>query len=154
MFKINKQKSKPETNSIMIGMSFNGDLEIDGDIRIDGSVTGAVRANGKIVIGESGKVEGDLGCENASVSGIIEGTLVIEDLLVLKNSARVHGDIYSERIECEEGAEINGTLNIGMSWKNEIENEQKESIQSEGKTEGGSKGADFIESPKYPEFED
>lgn len=147
MFKKTK-KETPPSNSIVSGMSFTGDLEIAGDIRIDGTVIGSVKSTGKIIIGEEGKVKGDLGCEMADVAGVVEGTFVSEDLIILRDSAEVRGDIYAEYIECSEGAVINGNMNIGKEWKKELENEQEENSNSQNwETEEGGIYGEHI--PEY-----
>ena len=48
------------------------------------SLTGNLNTKGKIVIGPSGKVNGEVVCKNSEVSGTIEGRIIVSQLLILK----------------------------------------------------------------------
>jgi hypothetical protein len=58
-------------NKIGDGTSINGDINSNGDIRIDGSIVGTVKCKGKLILGPSGIVQGDIICANAEISGTV-----------------------------------------------------------------------------------
>ena len=90
-----------------------GDIRSNGDIRIDGSVFGHVYSKAKVVIGSTGTVEGDVNSQNADVSGTIKGKTNVSDLLFLKSSAKVIGDIITGKLVVEVGATFTGSCNMG-----------------------------------------
>ncbi len=102
-------------NLIGSGTEINGDIITNGDIRIDGTVSGNIKSKGKIVLGESGKVKGEINCKNADISGKIDGKIVISDLLALKPSSFIEGDIVANKLAIEPGAKFTGncTMNGG-----------------------------------------
>jgi cytoskeletal protein CcmA (bactofilin family) len=71
-------------NLISNGTEITGDVKSNGDIRIDGVLTGSLTTKGKVVIGPTGKVNGEVNCKNSEVSGIIEGKINVGQLLILK----------------------------------------------------------------------
>ena len=71
-------------NLIGNGTTITGDVNANGDIRIDGILTGNIQITGKLVIGPSGRIEGNITCQNADVSGEVNGTIQVSDLLALK----------------------------------------------------------------------
>ena len=91
-------------NLIGVGTEITGDVNSNGDIRIDGTLTGNLMTKGKVVIGETGKVKGEITCKNADVSGVIEGKIVVSQLLSLKISAKVNGDIQTNKLAIEPGS--------------------------------------------------
>jgi cytoskeletal protein CcmA (bactofilin family) len=103
-------------NLIGIGTEITGDVNSNGDIRIDGTLTGNLITKGKVVIGETGKVKGEITCKNSDVSGMIEGKIVVSQLLSLKISAKVNGDIQTNKLAIEPGSKFTGNCNM-----NEVE---------------------------------
>ena len=95
------------------GMKVVGDCETDGTIRIEGTVEGTVRAGKAVVVGKDGVVRGDIVTQDAVVSGTVTGTLVVESRLELQATGRIDGDVRARRIQLEEGAILNGSVQMG-----------------------------------------
>ena len=100
-------------NLIGAGTNIEGDVKSNGDIRIDGTVLGTVTSKAKIVIGSTGVIEGDINCQNADISGTVKGKTNVSDLLFLKSSAKITGDIVSSKLVVESGASFTGSCNMG-----------------------------------------
>jgi cytoskeletal protein CcmA (bactofilin family) len=94
-----------------------GDIKTNGDIRIDGNLSGSITAKGKVVIGGTGRIEGEVLCQNANVSGEIKGKLQVAELLSLQASAKIQGDIVTGKLVVENGAMWNGTVKMGAVIK-------------------------------------
>ena len=99
-------------NIINLGTDITGDVKSTGDIRIDGSLTGNLNTKGKVVIGPTGKINGEIVCKNSEVSGIIEGRIVVGQLLTLKASSKIMGDIETSKLSIEPGAIFTGTCKM------------------------------------------
>ncbi|PSR01833.1 MAG: cell shape determination protein CcmA [Bacteroidetes bacterium SW_11_45_7] len=95
------------------GTSIEGDVKTDSDIRIDGNIKGTIDSQAKIVVGKSGKIEGDISCINADISGTITGELRVQEMLFLKSSAVIEGDITAIKLVVEAGAQFNGNCQMG-----------------------------------------
>jgi len=106
-------------NLIGKGTHITGDIHSEGDIRIDGDLAGNVKCTGRVVIGVSGKITGDIHCKNCEISGLVEGNLSIEQLLSLKSSAHVKGDILSGKLSIEPGSVFSGSCKMNQQVKNE-----------------------------------
>ena len=106
-------------NIIAFGTIIKGDIESDGDFRIEGSLTGTVHAKGKIVIGETGIIDGELFCRNADICGKIKGKLEVSELTILKATSNFEGDITTNKISIEPGALFSGTCHM-TSQKKEV----------------------------------
>ncbi len=99
-------------NLISKGTQITGDIHSEGDIRIDGDLTGNVKSAGRVVIGVSGKITGDISCKNCEISGFVEGQLSIEQLLSLTASAHVKGEIVSGKLSVEPGSVFSGSCQM------------------------------------------
>lgn len=100
-----------ETSAINIitdGTLVKGDITATGDFRLDGTLEGNIQLNGKLVIGDSGVVNGNVLCQNANVIGTVNGNLSVKELLSLHASARVRGDILINKLSIEPGATFSG----------------------------------------------
>lgn len=94
--------------------SFQGTLKTETDIRVDGTFTGTLTTEGKLVIGETGTVQGQLAATEAIISGTVNGLLIARSLLTLKSTARIEGEIFAEKLVVEEGAHFNGKCLMGQ----------------------------------------
>lgn len=106
-------------NLISNGTEITGDIKSNGDIRVDGSLTGNLSTKGKVVIGPTGKVKGEVNCRNSEVSGVIEGKISVGQLLNLKASSKILGDIVTSKLSIEPGARFTGTCKMSDSDNNE-----------------------------------
>jgi len=95
------------------GMKVVGDCETDGTIRVEGTVNGSIKAGKAVVVGKDGAVHGDVSAQDAVISGRVTGTLVAESRLELQATCRVEGEVRARRMQLEEGAVLNGTVNMG-----------------------------------------
>lgn len=95
-------------NIIGQGTQIKGEIVLNGDFRIDGHIIGSIQSTGKIVVGSTGVVEGDLICQNADVSGKIAGKLIVNELVSLKATSKFEGELKTARISIEVGASFNG----------------------------------------------
>jgi len=94
------------------GMKFVGNCETEGSIRIEGVVEGSVRAGKAVVIGRDGLVRGEVITQDAVILGAVEGRLVAQSRLELQASSRVEGEIVARRMQLEEGAILNGKVEM------------------------------------------
>jgi cytoskeletal protein CcmA (bactofilin family) len=111
-----KQKDSdggPSVNLIGAGTVIEGNITTTGDIRIDGTLTGSISVNGKLVLGTSGIIEGDITCQNGDISGSIKGKVSVTELLSLKATSKLTGDIFTGKIAVEPGAVFTGQCNMG-----------------------------------------
>ena len=94
------------------GAAIKGDLSAPTDIRVDGSVDGTLRSEGRVVAGESARLSGKLFCVNADIWGRMDGDIYVKEMLSLKGSSVVNGDIYVSKVQVELGAQVNGSFKI------------------------------------------
>ena len=112
MLKPNEQESSA-VNLIGSGTTIQGDITSNGDVRIDGTLKGTLTSKGKVVVGTTGIVEGQVNCQNADISGTIKAKVVVSELLTLKPSARLTGDIITNKLAIEPGAVFSGSCSMG-----------------------------------------
>lgn len=99
-------------NTIDAKTTIEGDLKAGGDIRIDGTLVGNLNCQAKLIIGPKGRIEGDVECVNAVVEGSFKGNLLVKDMLNLRETAKVSGDIRAKKMAVMAGCEINGTCTV------------------------------------------
>ncbi len=84
----------------------------ESNLRIDGEVKGNVTVAAKIVIGKSGRIDGNLTCNSADIEGNVEGFIKVDDLLSLRSSANIQGEITTAKLQVEEGANFSGNCTM------------------------------------------
>ena len=110
MAKNNIAETKP--NNIVSGTTIKGEIITNGDFRIDGTLIGSINCKGKIVIGQTGTIEGEVICQNADISGKIKAQIKVEQLLTLKSTSELNGDVITNKISVEPGARFTGSCNM------------------------------------------
>lgn len=114
MSKNNPQPTEtPNISLIGAGTSIVGELSAKGDIRIDGSFKGKLNVLGKIVLGNSGIIEGEVKANSADISGSIHGQMDISGALSVKASSKIEGDIKVGKLSIEPGAIFIGNCQMG-----------------------------------------
>jgi cytoskeletal protein CcmA (bactofilin family) len=136
MFRNTKNKKMAKTGefdtnavtTISTGTVVKGDITSEGDFRIVGKLVGSIRSKGKVVIGQSGIVEGDIFCQNADFSGTVKGNVEVEKLLLLKATVNLNGNISTGKLSIESGALFSGKCtmsNTGSKAGNENKQAKK-----------------------------
>src|SRR5690606_21002094 len=123
----NDKKIQEEVNlasSISVfadGLKLEGDVESLGDVRVDGYILGNVSSQRKVMIGEKGKITGNIKAQEVYVMGVMTGDIVVEGLAKIGSTGKYKGNIVSAAIEIESGAEVEGTLSKTGSLQKEGE---------------------------------
>ncbi len=100
-------------NSIIgFGTVFSGDLDLTGLLKIDGDFSGSVKAEGKVLIGHSGRAKCSIFAKTVVVGGVVKGDIYAEDRVVVLSTGMVIGNIRAPRLVMEEGVLFNGELTI------------------------------------------
>ena len=119
-------------NTIGKGTTVEGNIETYGNLRVDGRVVGNIVTKSKLVLGQTSQVDGNILAQNAEVFGEIKGKIEVSDLLILKPSSVIRGDILTSKLIVETGATFNGGCKMGNVMKeikigeNGVQSETKE----------------------------
>jgi cytoskeletal protein CcmA (bactofilin family) len=105
------------SNTIGKGTFLEGNVETYGNIRIEGKVIGNIKSKSKVALGPSSQVQGNIIAQNADIEGEVKGKIEVAELLVLKASAVINGDISTGKLVVEAGAVFNGTCKMGAAVK-------------------------------------
>ena len=118
MFKKNKKQdqsleiSENEISTIIgEGFVFIGEVRGTSVIRIEGKIIGNVHVENGVILGEKGNIEGDMHTKSAIIFGTIKGN-VKSSQLEIKKTGIINGDISTDTLEIELGAQYNGKLNM------------------------------------------
>lgn len=104
----NYEQENPSINLLGNGTMVKGDITSNGDFRIDGTLIGSIFSKSKVVIGTTGVVDGEINCENADFSGSIKGNIKVTELLTLKSTSKLLGNISVGKLAIEPGAQFSG----------------------------------------------
>ena len=117
----NEKKESPhqvvERNTIAKNTALVGDITSDGDFRVDGKIEGTIKTTGRVVIGKDGFVSGIVDCTNADIEGTFSGKLIVDQILSLKGTADISGDVIMGKLSVEPGAVFNATCAMKGSVK-------------------------------------
>ena len=120
MFMSKSKEIEQLSNSSTIvgkGSVMEGNIETFGNIRIEGKVIGNIKSKSKVAIGDSASIDGTILAQNAEIAGEVKGLVEVSDLLILKSSAIIHGDIVTNKLVVEPGASFNGLCKMGAIIK-------------------------------------
>ncbi|AOZ99094.1 MULTISPECIES: bactofilin family protein [Flavobacterium] len=115
------KKEKPytellgKTNRIVEGTIIKGDIISKADFRLDGELIGNFQSMGKLVIGPTGSVTGDVSCKNADIEGKFNGTIIVAELLNIKSKASIQGDVTVGKLAVEPGADFSASCTMKES---------------------------------------
>ncbi len=97
---------------------FKGDLSGDEDLEIEGRVEGQVKlVNHQLTIGAHGRVTAQVEAKNVIVIGHIAGNVIATERVEVQATGVVDGDIHAPRLLIQEGAVVNGSIEMGGAEK-------------------------------------
>jgi len=105
--------STTSSNSLVQGTNVEGTVQAEKDIRIDGTMKGTLICKGKVIIGPTGTIIGDVQCENAVIEGRFEGVMTVGEVLHVKETAKVEGDISTQKLIVQPGSLFNVKCKMG-----------------------------------------
>jgi cytoskeletal protein CcmA (bactofilin family) len=108
MAKTLEQEEIGGINIIAAGTTLTGDMISSGDCRIDGVLKGNITSNSKIFIGKTGSIEGKIQCHSIEIEGEAKADVTVTEILALKASAVLTGNIRVSKISIEPGANFVG----------------------------------------------
>lgn len=103
---------------------FQGTLSLQGSLRVDGHLAGTVNNARQVIIGQGGKITGDVTAHTVICAGDIEGNVCAEMLEVLAK-ASVKGDIRTHKMILEEGGRLEGKCSISEEQNLPLETENE-----------------------------
>ncbi|MDR0371069.1 MAG: polymer-forming cytoskeletal protein [Prevotellaceae bacterium] len=99
-------------NALTFGSKIVGKIEADSDFRIDGIVEGDINCKGKVIIGQKGYLKGSIVCVNAEVVGTVIGNFLVSEMLTLRSTANITGDVKTKVLAIEPKAVFNGVCSM------------------------------------------
>jgi cytoskeletal protein CcmA (bactofilin family) len=102
----------------MIGQSivFKGELTGDEDLEIDGQVEGDVNLkNHQLTIGANGHLKAEVAAKSIIVIGRVKGNLIATERIEIQATGVVEGDVHAPRLNVEEGAVLNGSIDMSTT---------------------------------------
>ncbi len=116
-------------NSIVKGTVVEGSVQSASDFRVDGTIQGKLFCDAKVIIGPTGFVDGEIRCKNAVIEGKFEGTINVSELLNVRESAKISGDVTTAKLIVNAGAEFNVTCTMGGSGVKRTDSFQNKGTQ-------------------------
>ena len=97
------------------GSEFTGKLAFKDTVRIDGRFEGEIASENTLIVGETGSIDAKIQSQIVIVSGEVRGDIVATRQITLHKSARVNGNLRTQSLAVEEGAQFNGQVQMGAS---------------------------------------
>ena len=108
----NNETDLQSINIIASSTKNKGDIETKTKIRIDGTLEGNLKTSGRLVVGSKGLITGDILCKSADIEGAVVGAVDVEELISLKQTSNLQGEISTTRIVIESGAMFSGNCKM------------------------------------------
>lgn len=138
MFKDHEEDnySQQEGDTVIGGsIKIEGDLVSQGNIVVEGQVVGSVKTEKHLTVGQQAKLDAEVTAGQANIAGEVNGNINISDKAELTSTAKINGDIKTKILKVEEGAQINGNVQMDGSMNAEQKTEEKEEKPAESDEE-------------------
>lgn len=108
-------KNQP-TKSVSIigkGCKIVGNVQVDNDVRFEGTLEGDIICDNAVIIGEQSKITGNINAKDLTIAGTYHGDINVSQIIKLKKTAVINGNIVAPKMMAEYGSSINGKCKIG-----------------------------------------
>lgn len=106
-----------ERNVIAKNTKITGDILSEGDFRIDGTLEGNLTTKGRVILGATGVLIGNVSASNSDIEGKFSGELKVEKTLTVKAAANISGDVVVGKLSIEPGATFNASCAMKVPSK-------------------------------------
>ncbi|MGX7667826.1 bactofilin family protein [Flavobacterium pedocola] len=106
-----------KTNRIVEGTQISGDIVSQADFRLDGQLLGNFTSKGRLVIGPTGSITGDVSCKTADIEGKFNGKIEVSDLLSVRSKATIKGEATVGKLSVEPGADFSASCTMRNTVK-------------------------------------
>lgn len=100
-------------NALVKGTLVEGTVKSESDLRVDGTVKGKLSCSAKVIIGPTGNIDGEIRCQNAVIEGKFTGNIWVTELLNIRETAEINGEVYTSKLTVQPGAVFN--VNVHMT---------------------------------------
>lgn len=114
---VSKSSSKDVKTLIGEGCKIEGNFYIPTFSRIDGLIKGDLTGESGIIIGNQGKVEGNITAQEVIIYGSVRGNIETQRLDI-KKGATLNGDIIVSHLVTEQGSVFNGLCKMNLEQDN------------------------------------
>jgi len=95
-------------NKIASGTVVVGDVNAEGDFRVEGKVIGNLVCSSRLVVSETGYIEGTVDAKNITVEGEIRGNVITREILQIDKTGKIYGDVFTQKLVVQVGAVFTG----------------------------------------------
>ena len=97
------------------GILVKGEVSAMEDLTLEGRVEGPILCEGyAVTVGESAQMTGDIIARDITVLGSFSGKLIATEVVDVRPSATVSGQVHSKRFVLDDGAKFNGRVQPGQ----------------------------------------
>jgi cytoskeletal protein CcmA (bactofilin family) len=112
-----KNSSAPiEQASIGRSLVIKGEVSGGESLYIDGRIEGTINIpEHRVTIGRNGVVSADVNAREVVIMGKVNGNVICSDRLDIRSEGSVTGDVVTQRISVEDGANLRGSVQVQAS---------------------------------------
>ncbi|HET6460414.1 MAG TPA: polymer-forming cytoskeletal protein [Syntrophales bacterium] len=121
---------KSDKLDLIIGKNskITGEVESAGTILIEGTVVGNLQGE-KVILGKKSYVEGNISANSISIAGKIKGCLKAREVVEVKETGCISGNIMTRLMSVMKGAIFNGTSYMDDAHQGQIEETEKKVVE-------------------------
>jgi cytoskeletal protein CcmA (bactofilin family) len=102
-----------EATRVAPSITVKGELSGREDLFFDGTLEGRIcMPDSRIVVGPNGRVQADIEASEIIVEGRVAGNLRGQRRVELRRTSQVRGDVTTERIAIQDGAQFHGRVEV------------------------------------------
>jgi len=122
-----KTSSAPlEQASIGRSLVIKGEVSGGESLYIDGRIEGTINIpEHRVTIGRNGVVSADVNAREVVIMGKVNGNVICSDRLDIRSEGSVTGDVVTQRISVEDGANLRGSVQVQASEQKKPQQQAK-----------------------------
>lgn len=110
---LSAKAARAEASYLGAGLSIKGQISGDEDLTVEGYVEGRIELRENLVkVGARGRVKAEIVSRMADIAGHVEGNVVAEEQVVVRQSGTVRGNLTAPRVSLEDGAKFKGAIDM------------------------------------------
>ncbi len=94
------------------GTKFEGSLSFEGTVRVEGTLKGDIFAKDILIVGNNGKVDGEIEVDTIIINGYVKGNIRAARRVEISPPGKFYGNIETPTFVLHEGAVFEGNCSM------------------------------------------
>lgn len=90
------------------GTMIDGTFSFETPVKVEGTLSGEIKSQSALIVGKNARIQAKIKVGSLIVLGEVEGEIIVDDLIEIRSTGSILGNVTTKRLALEEGGMLQG----------------------------------------------